>query len=75
MSDSAIGSGVITFKTNTIRIPESRVVRLPGRYAHEFASMPIDWRTVTVQAGSKYVDYPYLDPASERAMRRGFADQ
>lgn len=63
-----------TLHTVTVRVPASGVVRLPGRYAHEFASVPEFWREVS-GIGSKFVDFPQLDPASERSLFRYFPDE
>ena len=57
----------LTFTVRTVRVPETRVVRLPGSYAHEFASIPTYWREIR-DVRSRFVDYPVLDPASERAL-------
>ena len=60
----------LTFRTVRVRVPESREVRIPHGYAHDFASMPLRWRTVHVPEPSKYLDFPLLDPATARALNR-----
>jgi hypothetical protein len=56
-----------TFRTVTVRVPESGVVRIPHGYAHQFASIPARWREVA-GVTSKYLAFPALDPASERPL-------
>lgn len=61
-----MADGAITFHTVTVPVPASRVVRIPVVYPHEFASIPLSWREVTVPHGPKYLSYPTLDPAHAR---------
>lgn len=47
--------------TASVPIPPSRIVRLPGRYAHSFASMPESWREVAIDEPTvQRVVYPRL---------------
>lgn len=61
----------IVFHVTTVPIPDSGIVRVPGAYAHEFASLPAWWREITLEPGltAQWLTFPQLDPASARRAR------
>lgn len=60
------GYGPVTFDTTTVPVSGGEA-RLPGRYPHDFASVPEEWRTVAT--ASKYVSFPTVPPGTRGHLR------